>query len=121
MKYKMVLKSWGHEKWIANSKLYCLKEFLILKDKWTSSGLFHYHKAKTETFYVVNGEMMLDVVINGEVQGNILRPGDSYTITPLTGHRFTSITDKCVCFEASTQHFESDSYRCVLEDLPSNE
>jgi len=65
--------------------------------------------------------MLLDVVLCGNVCELVLLPGDSYTIKPMVGHRFTSRTDTSECFEVSTQHFESDSYRCTLEDLPSNE
>ena len=121
MEHKIVKKSWGQEKWIVNNELYCLKELIVIKDEWTSKGLFHYHKLKTETFYIESGEMLLNVVEDNHVCTVSLLPGDSYTILPLTGHKFTSKTDICKCFEASTQHFDSDSYRCTLAELLYNE
>lgn len=58
-----VEKSWGHEDWIANSPLYCGKDLFIKKGKWLS---LHYHKLKTETFYV-QGHIQLVVYENPEL------------------------------------------------------
>jgi hypothetical protein len=42
-------KGWGREVWIANGKLYCGKILEIKKGKRCS---LHYHKLKTESFYL---------------------------------------------------------------------
>lgn len=117
-RYKKVPKNWGSETWIVNNEKYCLKIFEVNKDEWTSNGLYHYHKLKTETFYILNGELFLETVYNGVIDKVVLKPGDSYTINPYIGHRFTAHTDICNCIEVSTQHFDSDSYRVKFEDLP---
>ena len=49
-------KGWGHEKWIINNNLYCGKLLSFDKGKKCS---FHYHKIKTETFYLQSGLVRL--------------------------------------------------------------
>lgn len=117
MSYVVVDKNWGKETWVVNNNLYCLKEFLIYKNEWTSNGLFHYHKLKDETFYVLEGVMCLESVHNGVVNELNLTPGASYNLEPYVGHRFTSLTDTCKAIEVSTQHFDSDSYRVTLDEF----
>ena len=58
-----VEKSWGSETWLANSALYCGKDLFIKKGKWIS---LHYHKLKTETFYV-QGRIQLVYYENPEL------------------------------------------------------
>ena len=52
----IVSKGWGYELWIENNELYCGKHLHVLPTKWCS---VHYHKNKKETFYVINGELLL--------------------------------------------------------------
>ena len=53
---KFVPKGWGFERWIVNNDLYCGKLLFFAKGKRCS---FHYHKKKTETFYVQSGRIMM--------------------------------------------------------------
>ena len=53
---KLVHKGWGFEKWITNSEKYCGKLLYFVKDKGCS---YHYHKIKTETFYLQSGAIKL--------------------------------------------------------------
>lgn len=112
---KVVPKSWGHEHWIENNDLYCLK-LLSCQDKiWSSSGKFHYHRVKDETFYVIEGLLELEYVQDdGIIVSILMREGDSIRIKPNTKHRFRSTTPRCRFIEASTQHFDEDSVRTKL-------
>ena len=51
---RIVPKGWGREVWIANGELYCGKILEILKGKKCS---LHYHKLKTESFYLRSGRL----------------------------------------------------------------
>ena len=113
-----VKKSWGYEEWIVNDPLYCMKFLVVFEGEWTSKGLYHYHKLKDETFYVLEGSLLLETVYNKTVDKVTLTPRDSYRIKPNIGHRFTAVKDTCKFIEVSTQHFDSDSYRSELKDLP---
>ena len=116
--HKKVAKSWGWEDWVENNNLYCCKHIVCYKDKWSSNGLFHYHKIKDETFYVISGELQLDVILGDtckdtmeEVETFILFPNESIRIKPNTLHRFTAQSDVCEFIETSTTHSDDDSYR----------
>src|SRR5271154_4872833 len=50
----IVTKGWGREVWIANGELYCGKILEINKGKRCS---LHYHKLKTESFYLRSGRL----------------------------------------------------------------
>src|SRR5260370_30961190 len=52
----VVLKGWGREIWIANNPLYCGKILEIRKGKRCS---LHFHKLKTESFYLRSGRLKL--------------------------------------------------------------
>ena len=55
-KLHVVPKGWGFEKWIVNNEKYCGKILYFVKDRKCS---FHYHKLKTETFYIQSGKIIL--------------------------------------------------------------
>jgi mannose-6-phosphate isomerase-like protein (cupin superfamily) len=135
---KFVSKRWGYELWIENNKDYCGKHLRVMPDHWCS---FHYHINKKETFYVIDGELLLahspyseDLAKNiGEkhdpwhdwkishkrrscfyhrFKTRVLTKGDSFTIRPHTIHTFTSNTSSpCDFIEVSTFHEDSDSIR----------
>lgn len=109
---RVVPKKWGHEHWIENNELYCLKVLVCEDGIWSSGGRYHYHRIKDETFLVIEGVLEIDME-DGE--GNFvswhLREGDHVRIKPNTKHKFRSATRRCKFIEASTQHFEEDSIR----------
>lgn len=112
---KTVKKGWGHELWIHNDEKYCGKLLFLKKGKRCS---LHYHKLKTETFYIQEGVLdctfyMLD---NPEKRANIvLKKGDVKEIPPNLVHQMRAVEDT-ILFEFSTQHFDSDSYRIEKGD-----
>lgn len=125
---KTVIKGWGYEIWVENNKLYCGKHLHVLPGKQCS---VHYHKKKKETFYIINGELLLtyslpnqtmleinDYVLFwktiADIKTLVLKKGESFTIETLTLHKFTSNTNyPCDFIEFSTHHEESDSYRII--------
>jgi len=111
----IITKSWGSEIWFDNFELYCGKMLTVDHNKWSSNGNFHYHKIKTETFFIIDGILTLDIGDNytGEYQRISLGINRSYRVMPGVKHRFTSLTGiTCRFIEVSTTHRESDSYRC---------
>src|SRR5208283_5704492 len=51
-------KGWGREVWIANNHLYCGKILEIRRGKRCS---LHYHKLKTESFYLRSGKLIVRI------------------------------------------------------------
>jgi len=116
---KIVNKKWGYEIWLENNEDYCGKHLHVLSGKWSSA---HYHKNKKETFYVINGELLLeyspDLSIDRWksvfVNNKILKKGETFTIERMIAHRFTSnISSLCDFIEISTHHDDNDCYRII--------
>jgi mannose-6-phosphate isomerase-like protein (cupin superfamily) len=117
--HKIVPKLWGYEIWIENNNLYCGKHLHVMPNKLCS---VHFHKNKKETFYVIDGELLLNYSsninkkdwIDGNINTIILKRGESFTIEPMIAHRFTSNTNySCNFIEISTHHDDEDSYRII--------
>ena len=100
---KFVKKVWGSEIWITNSELYCGKILNLKKGYFCS---FHSHKIKEETFYILEGKVLMKI----NKQERVMSEGDVVHILPGVYHRFTGWEDSRI-IEISTQHFEDDSYR----------
>jgi len=100
---KKVQKVWGSEEWIVNNDLYCGK---ILNLKKGFRGSTHFHKNKHETFYLLDGKVLLEL----EDSKTIMNEGTSLTIEPGLKHRFTPLEDSRI-IEFSTHHMDSDTYR----------
>lgn len=96
-------KVWGSEEWIVNNPFYCGK-FLYLKKGMRCS--MHYHKNKDETFYILKGEILMEV----DDKERVMKKGSIQHIIPLTKHRFSGL-ESSVIIEFSTHHEEPDSYR----------
>jgi N-acetylneuraminate synthase len=105
---KSVKKDWGEEIWFANNELYCGKELVCRDEIWSSKGKYHYHPIKDETFYVLEGDLVLDI----EGEELLLDPmSNSVRIKPGTRHRFRSVGSECRFIEVSTTHSDEDSIR----------
>jgi len=105
-------KSWGKELWIVNTKKYGGKLLKVERGKWSSNGKFHYHKEKDETFFVIKGDLLLDIKDRRDsFERMILKKGDSIRIKPYTLHRFTTLCIFGAEFvEFSTPYKLKDSY-----------
>jgi len=104
-----VRKDWGYEYWFVNCDKYCGKLIVCRDNVWSSGGRYHYHANKDETFFVLNGELELDVEGEGSI---FLKHLCSFRIRPFRKHRFRNVGEKnCRFIEVSTHHEDSDSYR----------
>jgi mannose-6-phosphate isomerase-like protein (cupin superfamily) len=118
---KIVPKGWGEERWIHNDELYCGKILVLHSGKHCS---LHYHKLKTETFYIQSGHLQMELTdLDGGLQDPPvirevfeMQAGDAMLLKPGTVHRFTGIAAVSLIFEFSTQHFDDDSHRIVKGD-----
>lgn len=114
----IVPKVWGEERWLHNDEMYCGKILVLKGGKHCS---LHYHKLKTETFYVARGHLQMELTdLEGAMQIPPLirevfemREGDTLLLKPGMVHRFTGMADETLIMEFSTQHFDEDSYRVV--------
>ena len=98
-------KAWGYEEWLVNSKADNLcGKILILHSGMHCS--MHYHKIKTEFFYVKNGLVYMEF----DDKKGIMKPTDTLLIKPNQRHRFTGLTEAEI-IEFSTFHRDDDSYR----------
>ena len=106
---KIVPKLWGRELWITNNDLYCGK---ILELTRAFRCSMHYHKDKTETFYLLKGLVFMEVdgkeyFMGGEGKKNA-DIEDTIYIEPGVKHRFTGLEDSRI-LEISTHHEDRDS------------
>ncbi len=111
-----VIKTWGWEHWFANTDDYCGKLIYVECGKYSSEGLYHFHKIKDETFHVLDGDLRLEYYVEGIRTKILLQHGDSFRVHPGTKHRFTAGPSGCTFVEVSTTHSDSDSYRCEFVD-----
>ena len=58
-------------------------------------NLLHYHKTYSETFTAIDGELGLKL---GEKDIKILKPGESYTVEPMSLHSFFNPTNTGIKF-----------------------
>src|SRR5215469_9148083 len=111
----IVPKGWGRELWIANGDLYCGKLLEIRKGKKCS---LHYHKLKTESFFLRSGRIKMRIKESPEsetIEEFELRAGDCMDIPPGLVHQMEALED-AELFEFSTRHFDEDSHRIVRGD-----
>lgn len=104
----MKTKRWGSEE-ILFSGAYLFKR-LVLKARHCTS--MHFHYAKCETLYILEGQLTIEFEDWPTVT---LNPGQWYTIREgkCNAHRMTAGDVDCVYLEASTPH-ECDSERIRL-------
>ena len=108
-------KGWGSELWIVNNENYCGKILSFNSGKRFS---YHYHKLKTETFYVSKGSIRLLYSWSDDIyRANVveLTVGDVFHVPAEMRHQIIALKDSEI-FEFSTQHFEEDSYRIFKGD-----
>ena len=84
---------------------YCGKFIFLFKDQTCP---MHYHKIKHETFYIVKGEVEMEV----EGITKIMKQGDIMVVSQNQKHRFRGITDMLL-LESSKPDIMNDS---IFED-----
>ncbi|HET7553980.1 MAG TPA: cupin domain-containing protein [Gemmatimonadaceae bacterium] len=95
---KVVPKPWGHEIIWAHTDRYVGKVLHINAGHALS---VQYHERKDETVYLLSGELIYWVKLDGEMRDMKLKVGESFRITPGTVHYMEAVTD-CDVLEAST-------------------
>jgi mannose-6-phosphate isomerase-like protein (cupin superfamily) len=113
---QVVHKGWGREVWIVNGPLYCGKILEISKGRRCS---LHYHKLKTESFYLRVGRLRVKLKASPhspESEQFEIGPGDCMDINPGLVHQMEALEDSEL-YEFSTQHFDSDSHRIERGDV----
>ena len=112
---RIVPKGWGREVWIANNDLYCGKILEIKKGKRCS---LHFHKLKTESFYLRAGRLKVFVKETPEaatIEEFELKAGECMDVPRGLVHQMLALED-AELFEFSTRHLDSDSHRLVPGD-----
>jgi mannose-6-phosphate isomerase-like protein (cupin superfamily) len=112
---RIVPKGWGREIWVANGDLYCGKILEIRKGKMCS---LHYHKLKTESFYLRAGKLKVRIKESPEsatIEEFEMVAGECMDVPIGLVHQMEAIED-AELLEFSTQHFDSDSHRLIPGD-----
>jgi len=103
-KIKIVPKVWGQEIWLVNNESYCCK---LLEIAEGAQGSYHYHKEKKETFWCIEGEVLLIVE---DKKYDLHQMASPKTIMPGEKHSIYGFADS-VIIEVSTPHSEEDVVR----------
>jgi quercetin dioxygenase-like cupin family protein len=107
MKPEVHENSWGRELWLENCPDYCGKLLIFRAGGKTS---MHYHVKKLETMYLRKGKML----IRFEDHTVGLDVGEKLQIQRGEKHQLIAIEDSEL-IEVSTQHFEDDSVKTMVE------
>ena len=108
-------KGWGREIWIANNNLYCGKILEIKKGRKCS---LHFHKLKTESFYLHTGRLLVRIKESADsevIEQFEMSQGQCMDVPPGLVHQMEALED-AELFEFSTEHFNSDSHRLIKGD-----
>lgn len=104
MPIRKVNKPWGHEIIWAETDKYAGKVLFIKKGERLS---LQYHEEKEETIYVIEGELK---VVHGNkdtmLSSMILKPGESFHVSPGTIHRFWAPHQDVTLVEVSTPELD---------------
>ena len=104
-------KGWGYELHIANNKKYCLKKLVFTKKNAKFS--MHFHKDKTETWYVEKGKFQVNYICtyDAERKSTTIEEGDVWTNPTLFPHQLICLADEAIITEVSTFDKPEDNYR----------
>ena len=97
-----VEKPWGYELIWAKTDRYVGKILHIEPGHVLS---LQYHETKDETIYLLRGEIIFRVKVDGELREIAMKEGDSYHVTPLTVHQMEAVTPADL-LEASTPELD---------------
>lgn len=109
-----VEKGWGSEEiWVTNDK-YCGK---FLKFYRGATFSMHFHRDKTETWYVLSGKFEVRYIMtqNAELKTHILNVGDTWHNDPLEPHQLHCLEAGTI-LEVSTPDSVEDNYRVLPGD-----
>lgn len=121
---EVVLKKWGEERIIPGTSSYTVK-MMTLQPKCSCS--MHFHSSKTETFILITGKIIVDLVnlADGSHYSIELKDiGDSVTLENNVPHAFHCPDDQLgptVFVETSTKDSPSDNYRLSCSSGPEED
>ena len=111
-KPEKVKKDWGYELWLANNEKedYCGKILFI--NEGCSSSL-HFHSKKHETFYILEGQLKVEMVntLIGKKVEYLLKEDETFEIERNEPHKLIAHKGPVKFIEISTFHEDADSYR----------
>lgn len=99
---RRVPKPWGHELIWAHTDRYVGKILHIVAGHALS---LQYHEKKDETVYLLSGDLIYRVHLDGELRDVHLGVGDSFRLSPGTIHQMEAVTD-CDVLEVSTPELD---------------
>lgn len=99
---RTVQKPWGKEEIWAENPRYVGKYLYINAGHRLSK---QYHERKDETIRVISGTLSLELGREPD-HTLVLKPGDSYNVTPLTVHRFCAYDGDVLLVEVSTPELD---------------
>lgn len=107
-------KGWGHEQIWASTPFYCGKFMHFNKNAKFS---MHFHRIKRETWYVLNGEFIVQYIntYDATIIDKPLKIGDTWTNDPLVPHRLICLEAGTI-IEVSTADDPADNYRVAKGD-----
>jgi mannose-6-phosphate isomerase len=97
-----VEKPWGYELIWAQTDRYVGKILHVAKGHALS---LQYHRAKDETVHLLTGSLELQTGEGSTLDRRVLRPGESFHITPGLRHRMVALEDSDV-LEVSTPEID---------------
>jgi hypothetical protein len=112
----MVTKGWGYELIWATNDHYCGK-IMVFTDAGSKFSM-HFHKEKTETWFVNSGKFILRYIdtTNGALIERNLDQGDVWHNNPLQPHQLEALLPGSTILEVSTADSVEDNYRIVPGD-----
>ena len=99
---RKVPKPWGHELIFAENERYAGK---ILQVEGGHSLSLQYHERKDETLYVLEGEVVLTVEVDGAMRDIRLSAGESFRVHPGVRHRLRA-DQRCRIVEVSSPELD---------------
>ena len=113
-KANRVEKGWGYETIFANNEKYCGK---LLHFNTGAMFSMHYHLLKQETWFVQSGTFIFKYINTrtADIHEQQLEAGDIITNNVGQPHQLICVSEG-VIIEASTTHYDSDSYRVFKGD-----
>ena len=101
-------KGWGEEVVVHNDQNYCTK---ILNLKRGGECSLHMHLEKHETFWVLSGEVEIELFFNLERNRLILKAGESIDIPARMGHKFKALQPSTLIEASNYDREEEDIIR----------
>ena len=109
-----VEKGWGYENIWATNDNYCGK---LMKFHTGAQFSMHFHSAKDETWYVLDGKFIVRFIdtATAKISELLLNPGDVWHNPPLLPHQLYCIEEGTI-IEVSTADSVEDNYRVLPGD-----